>query len=355
MSAPSAIEIDFGSDTSTRPTAAMRKAMANAEVGDEQAGEDPTVNRLCELACELTGHEAAVYVPSGTMCNAIAYRLYCRQGDGVILDELAHPIHAEAGGPAALSGAMMITLKGEQGIFTADQVRGAIRPYKHNRVMAKVVSVEQTSNFGGGAVWPYETMKGVSDAARELGLAMHMDGARLLNAAVASGRPAKDYAQLCDTTWIDLSKGLGCPVGAVLVGSKDLIHEAWHWKHQFGGSMRQAGIIAAAGVYALEHHIDRLAEDHENARRLARGLAQLEGIVLDPPEIATNMVFFDCQGLGISNMEMNKRLLQKGVRIGAGYGPKGLMRAVTHLDVDEAKVEKALTAIREIAGEVRPN
>ena len=350
-----AIEIDLVSDTGTRPTEAMRHAMANAAVGDEQAGEDPTVNKLCEMACELTGHEAAVYLPSGTMCNAIAYRLYCRQGDGVILDELAHPIHAEAGGPAALSGAMMITIKGEQGIFTGEQVRGAIRPYKHNRVAAKAVSVEQTSNFGGGAVWPWETMKGVSDAAHELGLAMHMDGARLLNAAVASGRPASDYAKLCDTTWIDLSKGLGCPVGAVLVGSKDAIYEAWHWKHQFGGSMRQAGIIAAAGVYALEHHIDRLTDDHENARRLARGLAQIEGVVLDPPEIATNMVFFDCTGLGITNVEMNQRLLEKGVRIGAGYGPKGLMRAVTHLDVDEAGIDKALTAVRAVANEVRPN
>ncbi len=355
MPALPAIEIDFGSDTGTRPTQAMRQAMADAVVGDEQAGEDPTVNRLCEMACELTGHEAAVYVPSGTMCNAIAYRLYCRQGDGVILDELAHPIHAEAGGPAALSGAMMITVKGDQGIFTGEQVHAAIRPYKHNRVQAKVVSVEQTSNFGGGAVWPWETMKGVSEAARERGLAMHMDGARLLNAAVASGRPAKDFAQLCDTTWIDLSKGLGCPVGAVLVGSKDLMHEAWHWKHQFGGSMRQAGIIAAAGVYAFEHHIDRLAEDHENARRLARGLAQIEGIVLDPPEIATNMVFFDASGLGISNVEMNQRLLEKGVRIGAGYGPKGLMRAVTHLDVNEAMVDKALTVVRAVANDVRPN
>lgn len=352
---PPALEVDLISDTGTRPTAAMRQAMANAEVGDEQAGEDPTVNRLLELACELTGHEAAVYVPSGTMCNAIAYRLYCRQGDGVILDELAHPIHAEAGGPAALSGAMMITVKGERGIFTADQVQGAIRPYKHNRVVAKVVSMEQTSNFGGGAVWPFETMKRVSETARERGLAVHMDGARLLNAAIASGRPARDFARLCDTTWIDLSKGLGCPVGAVLVGSRDAIYEAWHWKHQFGGSMRQAGIIAAAGVYALEHHVERLADDHENARRLARGLAQIEGIELDPPEIATNMVFFDCNGLGISNPEMNQRLLQHGVRIGAGYGPHGLMRAVTHLDVDEAGIDKALAAIRAVAAEVRPN
>jgi threonine aldolase len=349
------IEVDLGSDTGTRPTAAMRQAMANAEVGDEQAGEDPTVNKLCEMACELTGHEAAVYVPSGTMCNAIAYRLYCRQGDGVILDELAHPIHAEAGGPAALSGAMMITVRGDRGIFTGDQVRAAIRPYKHNRVVAKAVSMEQTSNFGGGAVWPYETMKEVAGAARENGLAVHMDGARLVNAAVASGVPVKDYAQLCDTTWIDLSKGLGCPVGAVLVGSKDLIHEAWHWKHQFGGSMRQSGIIAAAGVYAFQHHIERLADDHANARRLASGLAQIPGIELDPPEIATNMVFFDASGLGISNAEMNKRLVDKGVRIGAGYGPRGLMRAVTHLDVNEAGIDKALAAVREVAAEVRPH
>jgi threonine aldolase len=351
---PPALQVDLISDTGTRPTAAMRQAMANAEVGDEQAGEDPTVNKLLEMACELTGHEAAVYLPSGTMCNAIAYRLYCRQGDGVILDELAHPIHAEAGGPAALSGAMMITVKGDQGIFTGDQVHAAIRPYKHNRVAAKVVSVEQTSNFGGGAVWPLETMRGVAAAARERGLAMHMDGARLLNATAASGVPAKDFAQLCDTTWIDLSKGLGCPVGAVLVGSKDAIHEAWHWKHQFGGSMRQAGIIAAAGVYALTHHVDRLADDHENARRLARGLAQIEGIELDPPEIATNMVFFDCAGLGITNVEMNQRLLAHGVRIGAGYGPRGLMRAVTHLDVTEAGIDKALEAVKAVARDVRP-
>ncbi len=351
---PPALQVDLISDTGTRPTAAMRQAMANAEVGDEQAGEDPTVNKLLEMACELTGHEAAVYLASGTMCNAIAYRLYCRQGDGVILDELAHPIHAEAGGPAALSGAMMITVKGDQGIFTGDQVHAAIRPYKHNRVAAKVVSVEQTSNFGGGAVWPLETMRGVAVAARERGLAMHMDGARLLNAMAASGVPAKDFAQLCDTTWIDLSKGLGCPVGAVLVGSKDAIHEAWHWKHQFGGSMRQAGIIAAAGVYALTHHVDRLADDHENARRLARGLAQIEGIELDPPEIATNMVFFDCEGLGISNTDMNQRLLEHGVRIGSGYGPRGLMRAVTHLDVTEAGIDKALEAVKAVARDVRP-
>jgi threonine aldolase len=350
---PPALEVDLISDTGTRPTAAMRQAMANAEVGDEQAGEDPTVNRLLEMACDLTGHEAAVYLPSGTMCNAIAYRLYCRQGDGVILDELAHPIHAEAGGPAALSGAMLITVKGERGIFTGEQVHAAIRPYKHNRVVAKVVSVEQTSNFGGGAVWPLATMQGVATAARERGLAMHMDGARLLNAAAASGVAAKEFAQLCDTTWIDLSKGLGCPVGAVLVGSKDAIHEAWHWKHQFGGSMRQAGIIAAAGVYALTHHVERLAEDHENARRLARGLAQIEGIELDPPDIATNMVFFDCGGLGITNVEMNQRLLEHGVRIGAGYGPRGLMRAVTHLDVNEAGIDKALAAVKAVARDVR--
>ena len=352
---PPALQVDLISDTGTRPTAGMRQAMANAEVGDEQAGEDPTVNKLLEMARELTGHEAAVYLPSGTMCNAIAYRLYCRQGDGVILDELAHPIHAEAGGPAALSGAMMITVKGDQGIFTGEQVHAAIRPYKHNRVAAKVVSVEQTSNFGGGAVWPLATMQGVAAAARERGLAMHMDGARLLNAAAASGVAAREFAQLCDTTWIDLSKGLGCPVGAVLVGSKDAIHEAWHWKHQFGGSMRQAGIIAAAGVYALQHHVERLTEDHENARRLARGLAQIEGIELDPPEIATNMVFFDCAGLGISNPEMNQRLLEHGVRIGAGYGPRGLMRAVTHLDVNEAGIDKALAAVRAVAAEMRPN
>ncbi len=344
-----AIAVDLYSDTVTKPTAAMRKAMAEAEVGNEQAHEDPTVNRLCEMAAELTGHEAAVYVPSGTMCNAIAYRVYCRQGDSVILDQLAHPIHAEAGGPAALSGCMLTQVDGgRRGVFTGADVDKAVRPYKRNRPVPKVVSIEQTSNFGGGACWTLDEVKDVRAAADRHGLALHMDGARMLNAVAATGTSAKDFASECTSTWIDLSKGLGCPVGAVLVGSRDFIEESWRWKHQFGGAMRQAGIVAAAGVHAFKHHVERLGEDHQNAKRLAQGLMQIPGVEVDPEEPETNMVFFDVNGAGLDNFQMSERLLEKGVRIGAGYGPRDLMRAVTHLDVDADGIDQALAAIRAV-------
>ncbi len=346
----SAIAVDLYSDTVSRPTPAMRKAMAEAEVGNEQAHEDPTVNKLCEMAAELTGHEAAVYVPSGTMCNAIAYRVYCRQGDAVILDQLAHPIHAETGGPAALSGCMLTQVDGgRRGIFTGADVDKAVKPYKRNRPVAKVVSIEQTSNFGGGACWTLDEVKDVAAAAKRHDLKLHMDGARMLNAVAATGTSAKDFASQCDSAWIDLSKGLGCPIGAVLVGPADFIEEAWRWKTQFGGAMRQAGIVAAAGVYALTHHVERLAEDHANAKRLAKGLMQIPGIEVDPEEPETNMVFFDANGTGIDNFDMSKRLLAKGVRIGAGYGPRDLMRAVTHIDVSTDDIDAALAAIRDVA------
>ena len=266
------------------------------------------------------------------------------------MDQLAHPIHAEAGGPAALSGCMITQLDGgRRGVFSGDAVDKAMKPYKHNRPVPKVVSVEQTSNFGGGACWTLNEMKDVSAAAKRNNLAMHMDGARLLNAVAATGTSAKDFAQQCDSAWIDLSKGLGCPVGAVLVGSKDFIDESWRWKHQFGGAMRQSGIIAAAGVYAFQNNVERMADDHQNAKRLAQGLMQIPSIEVDPEEPETNMVFFDCAGLGMDNYDVSAKLLAKGVRIGAGYGPRDLMRAVTHLDVDSAGIDRALAAVRDVA------
>ncbi|MSO75598.1 MAG: low specificity L-threonine aldolase [Alphaproteobacteria bacterium] len=341
-----AIQVDLYSDTLTRPSPAMRKAMAEAEVGNEQANEDPTVNKLCERVAELLGHEAGVFVPSGTMCNAISYRVYCRQGDEVILDKTAHPIHAEAGGPAALSGVMLCPVDGKSGIFTAEQLQASIRPYRRNRPRARLVSLEQTSNFGGGTIWPLETLREVCDTAHKNELKVHMDGARLMNAVIATGVSAKDYASPCDSAWLDLSKGLGCPVGAVLCGSADFIEDAWRWKHQFGGAMRQAGIIAAAGVYALDHNIERLAEDHANARLLAQGLAQIPGIVLDPAEIATNLVFFDVTGTGLTSEQVYERLLAKGIRVGSGDGHR--MRAVTHLDVSRADIERVVRAMRDV-------
>ena len=345
----SEIEVDLYSDTQTRPTPAMRKAIAEAEVGDEQRGEDPTVNRLQDMVPELLGKEAAVFLPSGTMCNEIAYRVHGRPGQEIILHETAHALHYEAGGPAALSGLMTRPLAGARGIFTAAQVEAALRPKGDRHApQSAIVSIEQTSNQGGGAVWPLERVREVAAMGRAHGLAVHMDGARLMNAVVASGVAARDYARPCDSVWIDLSKGLGCPVGAVLAGDAGFIEAAFRNKHLFGGAMRQAGIIAAAGVHALEHHVERLAEDHAKARRLAQGLAQIKGISIDPEGVETNLVFFDLQeDSGLSAPELSRRLEDgHGVRIGAMDDRQ--LRAVTHLDVPEDGVEKALAAVRAV-------
>src|SRR5512147_2693009 len=275
------IEVDLYSDTVTRPTPAMRRAMAEAEVGDEQNREDPTVNRLQARVAALLGKEAALFLPSGTMCNQVAFAVHCRPGDEILLHELAHPLLYEAGGPAALVGAVLRPLPGPRGIFTADQVRAAVRPAVHYMPRTRAVSVEQTANIVGGVCWALSEVEAVCAAGRAHGLACHMDGARLLNAVVSTGTPARAFAAPFDSVWIDLTKGLGAPVGAVLAGSRAFIEEAWRYKQRLGGAMRQAGIIAAAGLYALEHHVERLADDHERARRLARGLAELPGVAVD--------------------------------------------------------------------------
>ncbi len=340
------LRVDLYSDTNSRPTAAMRKAIAEADVGNEQAGEDPTVNRLCEMVADLLGKEAAVYTPSGSMCNEIAYRVFCRQGDEIILDRTAHAVHAETGAPAALSGLMVQPLNGERGIFTADQVRTAVRPLSNHRPRSRLVSVENTSNQGGGTIWSLAQIAAVAEVAREHGLALHMDGARLMNAVVESGISAREFAAPFDSVWIDFSKGLGAPVGAVLAGSTDFITEAWRCKQQFGGAMRQAGIIAAACVYALEHNVDRLADDHENARHFAGLVANIPNLRVEPEKIETNMVFIDVAATGLSAADVADRLRSRGVRMGA-MGPTR-MRAVTHLDVDRADIEIAAAELRAV-------
>jgi threonine aldolase len=337
--------IDLFSDTRTQPCAAMRRVMAAAEVGDEQAGLDPTVNALCARVADLLGKESAVYLPSGTMCNEIAYRVHCRPGDEIILDRTAHGIIAEAGGPAALAMAMLHPLDGERGQFSAAEVQGAVRSGSRYEPRSRLVSIEQTSNWGGGSVWPLATIREIADVARTHGLSMHMDGARLMNAVVESGIEARTFAEPFDSLWLDFSKGLGAPVGAVLAGSADFIHEAWRLKQQMGGAMRQAGIIAAACLYALDHNIERLRDDHANARRLARGLAELEGVRLDPDRVETNIVFFDLEPTAPSAKSVAARLLEQGVRIGA-MGERR-MRAVTHLDVGRDGIERALAAMTE--------
>ncbi|SNB52450.1 L-threonine aldolase [Arboricoccus pini] len=331
--------IDLFSDTRTKPTKAMREVMATALVGDEQVFEDPSVNELCARTADLLGKERAMFLPSGTMCNQIAIAVRCRLGEAVYLDCTAHPLTAEAGGPAALAGVILAALPGERGVFTGPQLEAALAGPNRNKPRARLVSVEQTSNFGGGRVWRLDELDAVCSVAAKAGVGTHMDGARLMNAVVASGVPAGRQVRDFDTCWLDFSKGLGAPVGAVLAGSADFIEEAWRFKQMLGGAMRQAGILAAACTYALDHHVERLAEDHENARRLADGLATIKGITLDPATIETNLVFFEIEGDAQSFV---KALAKEGIRMGA-MGAR-IVRAVTHLDIDKAGIDRAIAA-----------
>jgi threonine aldolase len=342
--------INLYSDTQTQPTAAMREAMAAAEVGDEQSFADPTVNALCERVAELLGFEAAVFLPSGTMCNAIAFRLHIGPGgDEVYLHRRSHPVIAEAGGPAALSGAVLCPLDGERGMFTADALREALRPAGDRYLpRSRLVSVEQTTNLAGGHVWPWEQLAAVVAVAHEAGLRLHMDGARLMNAVVASGIDAASWASGFDTAWVDFSKGLGAPVGACLAGSRALIDEAWRYKQMWGGAMRQAGIIAAGALYALDHHVERLAEDHALAAELARGLAEVPGVTLDPSSVTTNIVVFEVADAPA----LVAALAEHGVKMGA-LGPR-TVRAVTHLDVDASGAALALEAVRSALSRPEP-
>ena len=255
----------------------MREFMAAAPVGDEQLREDPSVNRLQEMAAALLGKEAALFLPSGTMCNAIAFSLNANRGEAVVLDQESHPNMSEAGGPAWLASVMLRPVAGPRGIFSVDQVLPLLSKGGTHAARTAFISIENTTNRGGGAIWPLERLAEMRALADDHGLRLHMDGARLLNAAVASGIPAATFASYVDSVWIDLSKGLGAPVGAVLAGSTEFIERARLLKHMFGGAMRQAGIIAAGGIYALEHNVERLAEDHANAQFLAEGLAQIPG------------------------------------------------------------------------------
>ena len=346
MTAP--IQVDLFSDTVTRPTPEMRRFMCEAEVGDEQKFEDPTVNLCQEMVAELLGKEAALFLPSGTMCNEIAIRVHCRPGDEMIAHRTAHPIHYESGGPAALAGVNVRSIDGARGQYTAAAAEEAVRPPAVRYFpRSRLLWVEQTANLGGGSVWPLREIEAVTTVAKRHGLATHMDGARLMNAVVASGVAARDFAAPFDSAWIDFTKGLGAPVGAAIAGSREFIAEAWRLKQQMGGAMRQAGIIAAGGVYALRHHVKRLAEDHANAKRLAEGLAELPGVKLDPRDVETNLVFFDLTG-PLDAPTAVERLLARGIRMGA-MGARTI-RAVTHLDVSAAQVEQTLEAARTVLG-----
>jgi len=340
------LRVDLYSDTNSKPTPGMRQAIADAVCGNEQALEDPTTNALQERVAELLGKEAAVFLPSGSMCNEIAYRIWARQGDSVVMDKTGHANTSETGGPAALSGLMIHPIHGTNGIFTGDDVRKAVATNNRHAPRTKIVNIENTANSGGGVIWPLAAIEDVAGAAHENDMVAHMDGARLLNAVVESGIPATEFTRHMDSVWLDFSKGLGCPIGAVLAGSNDFIDEAFRVKQQFGGALRQSGIVTSACLYALDHHVERLHDDHENARRLHAGLGQMSGVTLQNEVCETNLVFFDVSGTGKDARDIAAQLIAQGVRIGASSATR--MRAVTHLDVDAAGIDLALDALRKV-------
>lgn len=327
---------DFFSDTKTKPSRAMREAALDAVVGDEQKDEDPTTRALCERVAALLGKEAAVFLPSGTMCNEIAIRVHTRPGDEVICERSCHLINFETGGPAAISGVMIQPIDGENGTFAAAQLGDVLRPPSRYAPESRLVCVEQTANMSGGTVWPLDRIAGLAEAAKTAGLATHMDGARLLNAVVKTGVPAAQWTAGYDSCWIDFSKGLGAPVGAVLAGSADFVTRAWRIKQQIGGAMRQSGILAAMCLYALDHNVDRLAEDHARAARIAETLAGLAGVDQVLPA-DTNIVIFDLAENAPTAPDLVALLEADGILAGA-FGARRI-RLVTHLDVDDAATD----------------
>jgi threonine aldolase len=338
--------VDLRSDTVTRPSPGMRQAMAEAEVGDDVFHEDPSVNRLEDMVAALYGKDAALYVASGTMANQIAIRAQTHHGDEIIMERTSHPFNSEAGALAALAGVQVNLVDGAHGIMDAEQIRAVVRSPNVHHAPTALICLENTHNRGGGSVWPLENIRAIREVARAAGVPMHLDGARLMNACVATGLTPKDYAQYFDSCTLCLSKGLGAPVGSLVIGAKEFIAKAHRFRKQFGGGMRQAGILAAAGIYALEHNVERLAEDHLNAKRLARGIAEIEGLAVDVNRVETNIVYFDVRQAGLSVPILLERLKAEGVLM-LGTGPNSI-RAVTHLDVSKDGIERAVKVLREV-------
>lgn len=333
--------IDLRSDTVTKPTEAMREAMARAVVGDDVLGDDPTVKELEKETATMLGKEAAMFTPSGTMANQIAIRCHTEPGDEIFVEANAHIYYYEAGGPAALSGVMCRCVAGRRGIFSASDLEAAIRPSDVHFPRPRLVCLENTHNRGGGKIWGLDQVRDISTAARSRGLQLHLDGARLWNASVASGIPERDYASHFDTVSVCFSKGLGAPVGSALAGSRTMIERARRVRKMLGGGMRQAGIIAAGALHALRHHRARLAEDHANARRLAAALADVPGLEIDPAEVETNMVRFRVKGMPAA--QWVERLAARGVLVLAVGSDT--IRAVTSLMVSGEDIETAVETI----------
>ena len=340
--------IDLRSDTVTKPTPAMRKAMAEAEVGDDVFGEDPTVNLLQEKVANLLGKEAALFVPSGTMGNQLSIKSHTEPGDEVIIESSSHPYNFEGGAGAALSGIQFQCLRGVRGILDASQIEEAIRPADHHFPVTKLVCLENTHNRGGGSIFPLEKMAEIYRLAKSKALLVHLDGARLWNASAATGIKPHEYAQWADSVSVCLSKGLGAPIGSLVAGSELFIDRVHRFRKMFGGGMRQVGIIAAAGIYALDHHFERLKEDHQNAKRLGVGLKEFKGVSIDPRHVETNILIFDVANTRMTALQVAEAMKKQGILIHA-VG-KAQIRLVTHLDVTAEDIEKALNAFKKILG-----
>jgi threonine aldolase len=333
--------IDLRSDTATRPTDGMRAVIGAAVVGDEQRREDPTVNALQERVAELLGQEAALFLPTATLANQIALKLHSRPGDVLVAERYSHVVIYEYGGPAAHAGLMIEPIAGTAWCFGVAELQAVTEPStKIADQRVTVLAIENTHNSSGGRCWPLDQLEAVTGAARDRGLAAHLDGARLLNAAVATGVPAAEIGRLFDTVTLCLSKGLGCPLGALLAGPAGTMERAWREKHLFGAAMRQAGIVAAAGIYALDHHVERLAEDHARARRLAEGWSD-SGLPIDLRQVETNFVQLDVGALGLPQGEALGMLREAGVGLSSTIHP-ALIRAVTHLDVGDEDIDRAI-------------
>jgi threonine aldolase len=342
--------IDLRSDTVTRPTAGMRAAMQLAEVGDDVFHDDPTVNLLQERLADLLGKEAALFVPSGTMSNQIAVKGHTQPGDELLCEATCHIYNYEAGGPAVLSGVMCRTIEGDYGVLDVCQLDGKIRPANEHLVRTRLVCLENTHNRGGGRVYPFEKIQAIASWAHENGLLMHLDGARLWNAIVATGVPAADWAAAFDSVSVCFSKGLGAPVGSALAGTREFIARARYTRKLFGGGMRQAGVLAAAALYALDHHVERLAEDHRNARLIASAITDTPGLRLDPPEVETNLIWVEVDPEMGPARAVADALKQNGILVHVA-GPS-TFRACTHLDVSAAQAERAAQVVRQAVAQV---
>lgn len=340
--------INLYSDTQTEPSVGMREAMAKAQVGDEQFGTDPTEHALCERVADLLGQQAAMLLPSGTMANLVATLVHCRPGDEMIAEASSHIVSLEGAGMAAVGGTQVRVIDGDRGRFSADQLHEAVRAPNRYRPRTRMVAMEQTTNLGGGAIWPLSQFEEVVQAASDYGLAVHLDGARLLNATVASGVEPSQLGRRCDSIWIDLTKGLGCPVGAVLAGSTVFIEAAWQWKQRLGGAMRQSGVLAAAGIYALDHNVSRLAEDHANARLLAQSIAEMPAFQLNPSEVESNIVLAKLdERLCIERF--TSALRDRGVSVSTFPGRR--IRLITHLDIDEDDIRETARILEQVSAE----